>query len=289
MTNAPAMTPKIKATCCFHGVASTSCPVLRSCKLLLAIAATLKITAVVKSANAISALLASGDTYGFTPITSSNAAPITTKMPMPDNGLFEEPINPAMYPHTAETKKLISTTYATPPIVSVTTCAPRPLLLPKYPSNQAIGSMQSSVTSPTIPIGMSRSVIGSESARPAFRARDAAIALASPLATGLTSLRRVQIAETPIAPAPTKRTFVLQVFCASVAADIVISPAIAEKGGIPQPQPINAPISIAIPTDKPTRCPIPRRANDKKKSYPLTAPRLPIRKVCATSAANTCV
>src|SRR4029434_5183016 len=114
MTNEPAMTPKINATCCFHGVASTNCPVLRSCKLLLAIAATLKITAVVKSANAISALLASGDTYGFTPITSSNAAPITTKMPMPDNGLFDEPINPAMYPHTDATQQLIHTTSATP-------------------------------------------------------------------------------------------------------------------------------------------------------------------------------
>jgi hypothetical protein len=36
--------------CCFHGVASTSWPVLRSCRLLFAIAATLKTTAVVKSA-----------------------------------------------------------------------------------------------------------------------------------------------------------------------------------------------------------------------------------------------
>src|SRR5215470_15100713 len=81
-------------------------------------------------------------------------------------------------------------------MVSVRTCAPRPLALPKYPSNQAIGSMQISVTSPTIPIGISRSVIGSVSARPAFRARDAAIAPARPLATGLTSLRSVQIAET---------------------------------------------------------------------------------------------
>src|SRR5881394_1293772 len=45
--NAPAITPIIKAACCFHGVASTSCPVFRSCKLLLAIAATLKTTAVV--------------------------------------------------------------------------------------------------------------------------------------------------------------------------------------------------------------------------------------------------
>src|SRR5438132_2660736 len=49
-----------------------------------------------ESANAISALPASGDTYGFTPNTSSSAAPITTKMPMPDSGLLEEPIRPAM-------------------------------------------------------------------------------------------------------------------------------------------------------------------------------------------------
>src|SRR3954467_3952733 len=46
MTIAPAMTPMMSATCCFHGVASTSWPVFKSCKLLLAIAATLKITAV---------------------------------------------------------------------------------------------------------------------------------------------------------------------------------------------------------------------------------------------------
>jgi len=79
-----------------------------------------------------------------------------------------------------------------------------------------------------MPIGMSRSVIGSVSALPALRAREAAIALASPRATGLTNLSSVQIAETPIAPAPTKRTFVLQVFCASAAAAVVMSPAIAE-------------------------------------------------------------
>ncbi len=40
----------------------------------------------------------------------------------------------------------------------------------------------------------------------ALRARDAAIAPASPLATGFTNFNNVQIAETPIAPAPTKRT-----------------------------------------------------------------------------------
>ena len=86
----------MSATCCFHGVASTSCPVLRSCRLLFAIAATLKTTAVVKSAKAISALIASGPTYGFTPRTRSNAAPITTRIPMPESGLLDEPISPAM-------------------------------------------------------------------------------------------------------------------------------------------------------------------------------------------------
>ena len=59
-----------------------------------------------------------------------------------------------------------------------------------------------------MPIGISRSVIGNVSALPALRARDAAIAPASPLATGFTNFSNVQIAETPIAPAPMKRTFV---------------------------------------------------------------------------------
>ena len=66
--------------------------------------------------------------------------------------------------------------------------------------------MHTNVTIPTMPIGMSRSVIGSVSALPALRAREAAIALARPLATGFTSFSSVQIAETPIAPAPRKRT-----------------------------------------------------------------------------------
>ena len=73
--------------------------------------------------------------------------------------------------------------------------------------------MQTSVIMPTMPIGMSRSVIGSVSALPALRAREAAIAPARPLTTGLTSFSKVQIAETPIAPAPMKRTLRLQVAC----------------------------------------------------------------------------
>ena len=44
----------------------------------------------------ISALNASGPTYGLTPKTRSNAAPITTRMPIPESGLLDEPISPAM-------------------------------------------------------------------------------------------------------------------------------------------------------------------------------------------------
>ncbi len=87
-----------------------------------------------------------------------------------------------------------------------------------------------------------------------------------PLATGFTNFSSVQIAETPIAPAPTKRTFVLHVFCASAAAAVVISPAISEKCGTPQPQPITVPINIAIPTERPTKWPIANSANERAKS-----------------------
>src|SRR6266480_4865497 len=44
-----------------------------------------------------------------------------------------------------------------------------------------------------------------------------------------------------------------------------------------------------MPTERPTRCPIPNNKNDKGKSYPLTAPFFPIRKLCATSEAKSCV
>src|ERR1041384_2401798 len=174
-------------------------------------------------------------------------------------------------------------------MINVGKCAPSPLDVPNQPSSHPIGNMHSSVTRPTMPIGMSRSVIGSVSAFPALRARDAAIAPVRPLATGLISFSKVQIAETPMAPAPMKRTFVLHVLVASVATAVVMSPVIPEKCGPPQPQPIIAPINIAMPTERPTKWPMPRSANDKKKSNPLTAPFFPIRKVRATSDAKTCV
>src|SRR5437763_14255549 len=98
--------------------------------------------------------------------------------------------------------------------------------------------MHANVESPTIPIGISRSVIGSVSALPALRARDAAIAPARPRATGFTNLSKVQTADTPIAPAPMKRTLWLQVFWARAAAPLVRSGARQEQCGKPQPPPI---------------------------------------------------
>ncbi len=126
--------------------------------------------------------------------------------------------------------------------------------------------MQRSVTNPTIPIGISRSVIGNVSALPALRARFAAIAPARPCATGLISFINVQIAETPIAPAPRKRTFVRQTVFAIVATFPLRSPLSAEKCGTPQPQPMIVPTSMAIPTATPQRCPIASNANDREKS-----------------------
>ena len=95
--------------------------------------------------------------------------------------------------------------------------SPRPLLMLKWPSSQPMGRKHATMMMPTIPIGMSCSVRGSDAACPALRTLDAAIADDSPLATGCTSLASVQIAATPIVPAPTKRTWWLQLDCATSA------------------------------------------------------------------------
>ena len=47
-------------------------------------------------ANATSALPESTGRSDFTPATSNSAAMITTRMPMPESGLLDEPISPAM-------------------------------------------------------------------------------------------------------------------------------------------------------------------------------------------------
>jgi hypothetical protein len=72
---------------------------------------------------------------------------------------------------------------------------------------------------PTWPIGMSCSVRGIDAAPPPARTFDAAIADASPLHTGLTSFASVHTAATPMQPAPTKRTWWLQVLAANAPND----------------------------------------------------------------------
>src|SRR5579859_2182518 len=52
---------------------------------------------------------------------------------------------------------------------------------------------------------------------------------------------------------------------------------------------MTAPISIAIPTEIPTRWPMANSANERLKSKPLTAPLSLTRKLRTKSDANTCV
>jgi hypothetical protein len=76
----------------------------------------------------------------------------------------------------------------------------------KVASSTPIGTRQISETMAMIPIGMSRSVMASSPPWPARRLRSAASAPVTPVQSGIASLASVQIAATPIAPAPMKRT-----------------------------------------------------------------------------------
>ena len=95
MTTAPKITPRISENCCRHGVAPTSCPVLRSWRLSFEMVATPNTTAVTNKAKATSALVWSAPAPG----NSSErmiAIPSTERIPTPEMGLFDAPISPAM-------------------------------------------------------------------------------------------------------------------------------------------------------------------------------------------------
>ena len=96
MTADPATTPTTRATCCRQGVASTSWPVLRSCRLSLALTATARSMAVISRAKATSGLASPLTIKGLAMARVRRAAPRTARMAMPDTGLFDEPIKPAM-------------------------------------------------------------------------------------------------------------------------------------------------------------------------------------------------
>ena len=99
MITAPKTTPSTSATCCRHGVASTSWPVFKSCRLLFEIVATPNTTAVTNNAKATSDLDASPLACGKI-MARISEMPTTDRMPTPEIGLFDAPIRPAIYPHT---------------------------------------------------------------------------------------------------------------------------------------------------------------------------------------------
>ena len=96
---APAIQPINKATCCFHGVAPTSKPVFKSCKLSLEIAAILVITLVIKIANAVASKVPYSELNKPARLPNANTTREETmipKIPIPEIGLEEVPIRPAM-------------------------------------------------------------------------------------------------------------------------------------------------------------------------------------------------
>lgn len=95
ITSAPTATPATSAICCRHGVASTSWPVLRSCKLSFEIVATQSSTAVTNSAYAIICGTPGAPALRAIASTTSDA-PSTERIASPETGLFDDPIKPAM-------------------------------------------------------------------------------------------------------------------------------------------------------------------------------------------------
>ena len=197
-------------------------------------------------------------------------------MPIPDTGELDAPISPAMYPHTAAIISPATRTNTNAPAISSSAEAASAPPAITFHSNHAIGNNVSSDPPATQAIGMSRSSSGSVSPLP--RAALATRAERTPPMTGPAILTKVQIAETPINPAPKKRTSLRQMKSTHLA----MSPGIGWYPvitGTRTNQPITTPSPIAAPTEMPTRCPTPSKANDRLPDMPV-APA-PTRKVVA--------
>ncbi|CFE02976.1 Uncharacterised protein [Bordetella pertussis] len=99
MTAAPTTQPISSATCWRQGVAPTSQPVLRSCRLSFEMEATATTAEVVKIARAMPICspcgVASRPSPRWMASMSSDTSTIAT-MPTPEIGLVDEPISPAM-------------------------------------------------------------------------------------------------------------------------------------------------------------------------------------------------
>ena len=99
MTSAPTTQPMRSATCCRHGVAPTSQPVLRSCILSFEMQAMARMIEVVKMAVAVANFSPPG--ISKMPNEEQSAymtreATMMPRMPMPEIGLEDVPTRPAM-------------------------------------------------------------------------------------------------------------------------------------------------------------------------------------------------
>ena len=94
------------------------------------------------------------------------------------------------------------------------------------------------------------------------RARRGDSVLTSPPTTGLASLASVQIAATPMAPAPMKRTCCRQIVGVRGEIDAGRRRLQVGEDRHAAAQAISSPVSMAMPTDRPTRWPAPKSASD---------------------------
>ena len=75
-----------------------------------------------------------------------------------------------------------------------------------------------------------------------------------------------------MAPAPMNRTCVRQIVPVCAASSTPSAIGVMEVShGTATPQAMTRPLSIASPTEMPTRCPAPSSASDQAKLYPLDA------------------
>src|SRR6202035_3624799 len=100
MTAALTMTPTQSITCWRQGVAPTSCPALRSCRLSPATAAALHTTAPMNTT-------ATAPMEEFPPTIHmrTSEANRMVQIVMPETGLFDDPTSPAMEQLTRDNKK----------------------------------------------------------------------------------------------------------------------------------------------------------------------------------------
>ena len=133
----------------------------------------------------------------------------------------------------------------------------------KPASRNAIGTISTTIVAPTRPIGKSRSVRSSDALPPEPRWRDAAMAPAIPRTIGRITRSSVQIAATPIVPAPMKRTLARNTLDTNAAISVPGGGPLAVIIGRITTKLITMPTSMAMPTASPTKCPTPTSASEK--------------------------